>query len=133
MLHVCAGMFLWKGKILVMAGLAPSSQTEGSLLRTPGLQSQFERFDKRELSKFTLMEKCTQPFLNECFRQGKKIQQTFLLPSYALLLRSHWLARTLMCNKLDSGQIDFYVLGAFRYTRHNHLKMQVKPAALAQW
>ncbi len=44
-------------RIQLLAGLAPSSQVVGSLLRTPWLQSQAERFGKKSFGKFTSNKK----------------------------------------------------------------------------
>jgi hypothetical protein len=58
------GMFPGKeGGIQVLAGVAPSSQTVGSYLRTSLAGKSIQKNStKREYSEFTSMEKCTQTF-----------------------------------------------------------------------
>jgi len=51
------------GGIQVLAGLALSSQTLLSLLRTPGCQSCLEKFSKSEFDEFTSIENYTQLLL----------------------------------------------------------------------
>ncbi len=60
----------------MLAGLAPSSQTVGSLLKTPGQQSSPEKkWNKSEFGKFTSMEKYAQPLLIERSRQSQNFKK----------------------------------------------------------
>ena len=61
----CMGLFPGTvGGIQVLAGLATSSQTEGSFADQKDIE-------KSEFGKFTSMEKYTQLLLTECIWQGQ--------------------------------------------------------------
>ncbi len=79
--HGCVGMFPGKeGGIQVLAGLAPSYKTVGSLLWTPHLASPTVKIWRKRKLMNTLQWKNTKMKIHWLHSAKSKIWQTFLLP-----------------------------------------------------
>ncbi len=64
-----------EGEIQVLAGLAPSGQTVGSLLRTPAGKASQNFSAKCHFREFTSMEKYTRLFLIKRILQSQKFDK----------------------------------------------------------
>jgi hypothetical protein len=73
MLGNCTGILPWnEGRIKVLPGLTPYSQTFLSKLRTTRLVKAAQKMCKSEFGEFISMKKYAQLLLIECIRQSQK-------------------------------------------------------------